>query len=229
MASQESRSISFDHLFICTSIGAPAAERLVAFGLAEGEPNRHPGQGTACRRFFFRNAYLELLWVGDPNEAQSDLVRPTHLWERWSRRDAGSCPFGLCFRPSAEHAGEPPFATWDYRPPYLPDSVSLAVGTNAAALTEPFLGYLPFVRRPDSAPPSRLQPMDHPAGLRELTRVTLSGPWPERASEELKSLTHCELIGWRKSEAPLAELGFDGEQSGKTQDFRPALPLVFHW
>ena len=55
--------LQFDHLFICTSVGAPDAERLVAFGLTEGEPNVHPGQGTACRRFFFRNAYLELLWV----------------------------------------------------------------------------------------------------------------------------------------------------------------------
>jgi hypothetical protein len=26
-------------------------------------PNRHRGQGTACRRFFSRNAALELLWV----------------------------------------------------------------------------------------------------------------------------------------------------------------------
>src|SRR5262245_14202678 len=105
--------IALDHLFICTSIDAPGAERLVEFGLAEGEPNVHPGQGTECRRFFFRNAYLELLWVKDPNEAQSDLVRPTCLWERWSRRESGSNPFGLCFRPAADLAGRPPFPTWD--------------------------------------------------------------------------------------------------------------------
>src|SRR5258705_2413253 len=144
--------LQFDHLFICTSIGAPAAERLVAFGLKEGEPNVHPGQGTACRRFFFRNAYLELLWVKDSAEAQSSLVRHTHLWERWSGRSAGACPFGLCFRPVAPHADKPPFSTWDYCPPYLPDTLSLAVGTNAAVLVEPFLCYLAFARRPASAP-----------------------------------------------------------------------------
>jgi hypothetical protein len=229
VADRRSCPIQFDHLFICTSLGAPGAERLVTFGLSEGEPNVHPGQGTACRRFFFRNSYLELLWVNDPNEAQSDLVRPTHLWERWSGRDTGACPFGLCFRPVQEHIAGPSFSTWDYRPPYLPDSLSLAVGTNAAVLTEPFLCYLPFVRRPDSAAPLRRQPLGHPAGLRELTRVTLSAPWPKQPSEALPILMGGEIVGWRKSKAPLAELGFDGELSGKTQDFRPALPLIFHW
>jgi hypothetical protein len=222
-------TLQFDHLFICTSIDAPAAEPLVAFGLTEGEANVHPGQGTACRRFFFRNAYLELLWVQDPGEAQSDLARPTHLWERWSGRDTGACPFGLCFRPAADHVGKSPFSTWEYRPPYLPESLSLAVGTNAAALTEPFLCYLAFARRPDSTPPARLQQRDHPAGLREVTRVTLAGPWPGRHSEALQALMRSDLVGWRVSEAPLVELGFDGERGGNAQDFRPALPLVFRW
>jgi hypothetical protein len=40
---------------------APEAERIAAFGLCEGPSNVHPGQGTANRRFFFRNAMLELL------------------------------------------------------------------------------------------------------------------------------------------------------------------------
>jgi len=63
-------ALQCDHLFICTCVDASAAEWLAAFGLKEGEPNVHPGQGTACRRFFFRKAYLELLWVRDPREAQ---------------------------------------------------------------------------------------------------------------------------------------------------------------
>ena len=76
-----------DHVFICTARGGNAeADRLVTLGLTEGGPNVHPGQGTACRRFFFRNAYLELLWVDKPDEAQSESVRPMRLWERWSGR-----------------------------------------------------------------------------------------------------------------------------------------------
>jgi Glyoxalase-like domain len=62
-------ALELDHLFIFTSVGAREVEQLLKFGLTEGEPNTHPGQGTACRRFFFHNAYLEFLWVHDEQEA----------------------------------------------------------------------------------------------------------------------------------------------------------------
>ena len=52
-------SIELDHLFSLVPRKALEADRLVEIELTEGEPNTHPGQGTACRRFFFRNAYLE--------------------------------------------------------------------------------------------------------------------------------------------------------------------------
>src|SRR6266705_2850427 len=69
----------FDHVFICVSVGGEEAGALAAFGLTEGTPNVHPGQGTACRRFFFANNYLELLWVSNAGEAQSEAIQPTHL------------------------------------------------------------------------------------------------------------------------------------------------------
>src|SRR6266436_5673418 len=78
-----------DHVFICTAAGAPAADHLRQFGLAEGSPNQHPGQGTACRRFFFRNAMLELLWVEDAAAARSEQTRRTRLWERCSETGTG--------------------------------------------------------------------------------------------------------------------------------------------
>jgi len=70
-----------DRVFICTDVGAPAADRLMQFGLVEGSPKQHPGPGTPCRRFFFHNDMLELLWVADAAEAQSDQTRRTKLWE----------------------------------------------------------------------------------------------------------------------------------------------------
>ena len=62
-------SFELDHLFILVAAGGPEAARLSELGLVEGAVNRHPGQGTACRRFFFHNAFLELVWVDDPAEA----------------------------------------------------------------------------------------------------------------------------------------------------------------
>ena len=64
-----------DHLFVCTAPGAPEAEELIQFGLHEGPSNQHPGQGTACRRFAFANAMIELFWVSDEAEAQSQSAQ----------------------------------------------------------------------------------------------------------------------------------------------------------
>jgi len=38
-------------------------ESLCDSGMREGSPNVRPGEGTANRRFFFRNGMLELRWV----------------------------------------------------------------------------------------------------------------------------------------------------------------------
>jgi hypothetical protein len=48
-------NIELDHVFVCASPSAPEAEEFVRFGLHEGLPNQHPGQGTSCRRFGFAN------------------------------------------------------------------------------------------------------------------------------------------------------------------------------
>ena len=93
-----------DHLFVCVSPGAPEAGRLIQLGLMEGPPNTHPGQGTANRRFFFANAMLELLWVADAAEAQSEMAAPTKLWERWSERGSGASPGD----PASSGRGSPP-------------------------------------------------------------------------------------------------------------------------
>src|SRR5947199_43251 len=84
--------------------GTATADQLAGAGLAEGEPNTHPGQGTASRRFFFRNAFLELVWVHDPAEAQGEATRPLGLWPRIAGQAAGASPFGLALRPS--HPGD---------------------------------------------------------------------------------------------------------------------------
>jgi hypothetical protein len=109
--------VELDHLFVWAHEGADEASKLIALGLAEGEPNTHPGQGTACRRFFFRNAYLELLWVRDPEQARAEPAALTGLWDRWARRDRGASPFGVGLRPVHPGVVDVPFRAWEYRPP----------------------------------------------------------------------------------------------------------------
>jgi hypothetical protein len=220
--------IELDHIFVLASPGLDEARTFVEFGLSEGTPNTHPGQGTACRRFFFCNAYLELLWVTDPAEAQSATIRPTHLWERWIARGA-ACPFGLCFRPSAQENCSIPFPTWEYRPPYLPESWSFHAGTNAGVLNEPVLFYLPFSRRPDSRSAPTKQVVEHAAGLRELTRVELISPNADSLSPAFEALLSTGVVRRRVGARQIIELGFDGESKGRVKDFLPRLPIVFRW
>jgi Glyoxalase-like domain len=94
--------LALDHIIFFCAPGAPEADALLGRGLHEGPGNSHPGQGTINRRFFFRNLYLELLWVEDFDEAQAPEARRTGLWDRWINRHNGSCPIGLVFRPRAQ-------------------------------------------------------------------------------------------------------------------------------
>ena len=142
-------NLDLDHVFILCAAGAPEARALTDLGLIEGSSNRHPGQGTACRRFFFDSWYLELLWVEDAQEAQREPARRVGLWERWTGRASGGCPFGVILRPGpgAPDSPPPPFPAWSYQPVYFPAGLSIDVSSDASP-TEPLFFWLPFQRNP---------------------------------------------------------------------------------
>lgn len=222
-------AFELDHVFICTEINAPEADRLLLFGLTEGTARIHPGQGTANRRFFFHNFMLELLWIQSSEEAQSKLSRPTRLWERWHDRNRGSCPFGICLRSANQSVEELPFSNWAYRPAYLPESLSISVGTNADIVTEPMLFYLSFAKRQGQYSNDQRQPLDHAIGFREVTRVALVSPHAARPSIELQTIIDRNMLELKQGENYCIELGFDDELQGKHANFQPELPLILHW
>jgi hypothetical protein len=217
-----------DHLFVWSEVGGPEAERLVAFGLTEGSPNPHPGQGTACRRFFFRNAYLELLWVHDAAEAQTRPAGQTELWARWNSRQAGASPFGVGLRPAQAGVSGIPFPAWEYRPSYLPAGLAIHVGSNVP-LSEPFWFYMGFARRPDDPRWPTRQPLEHAAGLGEITSVRLSGPGLGRPSEVGRAVARLPEVTLADAPEHLAEVTFDLGGQGRSEDFSPTLPLQFRW
>lgn len=222
-------AFELDHLFICAAVGAPEAGVLAEFGLAEGGGNVHPGQGTANRRFFFRNAMLELLWLRDEREARRGAVAPARLYERCRYRETGASPFGLCLRPAGRAAGEAPFGYWEYRPPYLPGGVSVQVAENSTQTDEPLLFYLPFGTRPDAYAEGGRQPLGHRAGLEEITSVRITVAKPEPHSAALRGVSAAGWLSVVAGGESLLEVGFDGEGRGRRHDFRPALPLAFRW
>ena len=213
--------IELDHLFVCTASNAPEAEKLIQFGLREGPPNQHPGQGTACRRFAFLNAMIELFWVSTPTEAQSESTARTLLWERWSGREGNACPFGICLRPTdPQHVGPPPFSSWEYRPAYLPDPLVLHIGE--AGIEEPMWVYMSFMNRAQ-----REQWFtEHPIGIREITGLTLTTAIPVRSSVSQR-VVESGILASRTGPTSLLEIEFDGNRRQEQVDFRPDLPIVF--
>jgi len=108
--------MELDHVFVRASAGAPEADLFCALGLSEGGANTHPGQGTANRRFFFGNAFIELLWIANEDEIASAATRRTQLEERLDGAAADVSPFGLCFRPSRERTAPHSLAGITRRP-----------------------------------------------------------------------------------------------------------------
>ncbi len=213
-----------DHIFVFTTPGACEAELLCDHGLTEGEPNRHPGQGTANRRFFFSNIMLELAWVCDESEALSPPANQLHLVERSKWRENGASPFGLCFRPSDDTMPDDtilndkvtgtPFPGWSYCPSYW-GGASAHVGDNSDRLDEPLLFYMSF-----NQPPSDCS---QPAKFRTVEMVRVHGwrPNPSPIAIALADVPGLELQGGSE---PLMELQFGGH--GAVRDFRPELPLI---
>lgn len=212
--------MELDHLFVCTAAGAPEAERLVQFGLHEGPPNQHPGQGTASRRFAFANAMIELFWVSDASEAQSQSARRTLLWERWSGREHNASPFGICLRPVDSQETKPPFPAWEYRPAYLPDPLFLHMGE--AGVEEPMWVYLSFMRRAQR----EQWFIEHPIGIREITGLTLITAVPLRSSVSQR-IVESGVLSTRTGATSLLEIEFDGNLRKQHVDFRSHLPFVF--
>ena len=213
-----------DHIFLCTGRRGAAAELLRQAGFTEGAPNRHPGQGTACRRFFFSNAMLELLWLENEAEALSEQTSATKLWERFAAAGSTTSPFGIILRPAT--ASEPvcPFRSWSYRPPTIPGlDLEIAADTEPG---EPMWCFMKTGRAPAEWPPERRQPLDHPAGCREITNVLIGCPGMEETSVT-RAMALNGVIALQTGVEHLLELQFDGGLRGRTLDFRPALPLVF--
>jgi hypothetical protein len=206
------------------SEGAPEAEELIRFGLKEGSPNRHPGMGTANRRFFFDNAMLEMLYVHDPAEAQSDPIRPAALWERSRYRETGASPFALIIRKTEANA-ELPFQTWDWVPPFLPAGAVLQAGYTVPA-REPFLFLARVGPRAHPFPDDKPEPTDHPAGLKRISGARVTYRFQGPPSAPLAALERMGLVSFVDGPEPLLELTFDGGRRGESRDFRPGMPLV---
>jgi hypothetical protein len=133
-----------DHIFIFTNDNGKVANDLVDFGLTEGSNRIHVGQGTANRKFYFDNFFLEILWVHNENEIISDKTKPMGLWQRAEYKTNHFSPFGLCIVNSDdterifEHA-------FKYQPDYFPQGMEIDIIKNENHSDLPWTFRLPFI------------------------------------------------------------------------------------
>lgn len=217
--------MEIDHVFLRAKRNSPEADLLIAFGLTEGGGNIHPGQGTENRRFFFRNAFIELLWVSNQSEAKSEMTRATQLYERLTEDSIS--PFGVCFRPSLGEV-DIPFPVWSYAPIYMPKGMSIGIGSDVP-LSEPMWFYLEKGMAPGAAPNERRQPLEHAAGVREISSVVITRPGQEIQSAAALVAAGTGNVTILEGDQHLMEITFDTGASGQRYDFRPSLPLVFNY
>lgn len=163
-------NLELDHFFVLTEPGGmDSAQRLEDLGLVPTLRRRHDGQGTANVCYAFDNAYLELLWVEEPELLARPTFARTGLFarSRWQERDTS--PFGVCVRSERPL----PFDCWLWRPPYLPPGLFLEVAANSVDPSVPFLFAFPGTIRPDRWPEAQRGRLQQDSGLASITGLTL--------------------------------------------------------
>jgi hypothetical protein len=214
--------LELDHAFIGCAAGAPEGDALLRLGFVEGSANVHPGQGTANRRFFFDNFMLELVFVSNPEEAQSERTCRTRLWDRLERQDPQVSPFGIIFKPAGTEAAEAPFPTWSYTPAYLPPGLAMQVG-EGTSLYEPELFYLPFLNRGRQRSG---EPTLHALPIRKILAISVGVSRLDQLSGAACIARRHGLLSYFDSPQPVMQVSFEGV-AGLSFDLRPRLPLIF--
>ncbi len=216
--------MDLDHIFICVKKGGDEARSLIEFGLTEGSSNVHPGQGTANRRFFFHNVFLELLYLEDAEQARSDVTRSTGLYERCSFINNASA-FGFCFKPGKSLNQQPNFKSWQYRPVFFPAPKCVEVA--CAPFSEPMWFFISFLG--PANPEKQQEPIHHEAPLQFLTHTLVFQPLAESPSDAWEKIGQLPQFSAFDHDESVLELEFDHNRLAKSHDFRPALPLLIKW
>ncbi|MGJ3251684.1 MAG: VOC family protein [Elainellaceae cyanobacterium] len=213
-------NLELDHVFILVEPEAQVVDRLLELGFREGPSNTHPGQGTANRRIYFANGMVEFLWVRDAHEANTGPGKDLRFPERSQNPNAS--PFGAIFVPRHDATSQAmPFPGWHYQPDYFPPPKGFHVGANSKNLMEPLCFYFPFhnpgVPRP--RPPRNAQ---------TISEIVISTPSTDTAGV-LALGSQVDLLSMRSGQEHLMEITLDDHDSGRTEDYRPAMPLILRW
>ena len=225
-----------DHIFIWVSPGAPEAARLQKSGLyTDGKVHKHSGQGTSSIVFSFQNAYLELIWIDEPEVARrKGQEMGTELPARAAWKQTGASPFGIGLHHRVAGSSDLPFPTKRYWADWMKPDTFIAIAESSVNLKEPFCFVVPDYLAVPSAEQLELflnrQPdyrknYTHALGVRRLTGVKITIDVAGKFSETASMLAKNGVVLVKRGKSAHVELTFDGGSQGKTLDVRPTLPL----
>jgi hypothetical protein len=202
-----------DHIFIFTDQQGKIGDQLVEFGLKEGSNRVHVGQGTTNRKFYFENFFLEILWVHDETEINSEPIKPTGLWQRANYQSNDFSPFGLCIvnTDKTDRLFENAFK---YQPAYFPEGMTIDILKNEFQPNFPWTFRLPFKGQKKN----EIEPINHENGIYQLTKVDF---YIENIIDEnfMQSFLGQERINFIKTDKTWLNLTFDDAKQGLEKDF----------
>ena len=225
-----------DHIFIWVSPGAPEAARLQKLGLyTDLKVHKHSGQGTSSMVFSFENAYLELIWIDEPEVARrKGQEMGTDLPARAAWKQTGASPFGIGLHHRAAGSSDLPFPTKKYWAEWMKPDTFIAIAESSVNLKEPFCFVVPdYIAVPSAeqlklflnSQPDYRKNYTHALGVRRLTGVKITSNPVGKFSETASMLAKNGVVLVKRGKSAHAELTFDGGSQGKTVDVRPTLPL----
>lgn len=215
--------LELDHIFVWVQPQAPEAQILAELGLQQSHYREHTGQGTASYFFFFENAYLELIWINDEEEARDNAARTgldACVRSKW--RDNGASPFGVGWHRVAP-PGEPlALFPVKYSAEWMKPETYLELSDTFKQVKEPLNFIVPeymSFNRQDAC-------STHPLGVKKVTSVKITQAGRGELSAIASEISRHTPVNIEPGNSSLLELTFDSGIQGKTLDARSTLPIV---
>ncbi len=204
--------MEIDHIFIFSNKNGKEFDDLVNFGFTEGSSRIHPGQGTINRKVYFDNFFLEILWVIDEKEIQSETTAETKLWERSQFKKNKYSPYGLCLVNS--NTTDKLFEKSKiYQPNYFPKGMSIDIITNEQNPELPWTFRLPYRGKKKE----HNEPIEHRNRITSLTGAIFE---IDNGNSEFESyFENVDNIEFNKGNRTILILEFDNNIQGKTKKF----------
>ncbi len=207
--------MEIDHIFIFSNDSGQESDDLVEFGLTEGSSRFHPGQGTTNRKFYFENFFLEILWVVNEKEIQSNLTAKTKLWERSQFYRNGNSRFGLCLV-NSESTDKLFEKSEIYEPIYFPKGMSIDIFTNEQNPNLPWTFRLPY--RDEKK--THNEPTKHDNQIKKLTQAEFETPLNKEDREFKSYFESSNNIDFKNSHRNHLTLEFDNFSQNIVMEFK---------